>query len=64
MPDIFQESLLEELNHLPYWYLSTQEERINAYLNYHAEQEKKQIEDFIQISDINDIDKVKKSRKI
>ncbi len=56
MSDMFKNSLLETMNHLPYWSSIIQEERINAYLKYHAQKDKKQIEDFLQLSLVNNFD--------
>ncbi len=68
MSDMFKNSLLEKMNHLPYWSSIIQEERINAYLKYHAQKDKKHIEDFLQLSLVNDVerkvDKKIKSNKI
>ncbi len=62
--DMFNDSLLKIIKNLPYWHLPTQEERIDAYLKYHAEKETKQIEDFLNLSKLHDIDKKIKSNKI
>ncbi len=56
--------MLEKENKLPYWHLPTQEERINAYFKYHAEQEKKHIEDFLNLSSMIEVDKKRKANKI
>ncbi len=61
---IFSSSELEKNNQLPYWHLPTQEERINAYLKYHTKKEKKHIEDFLKLSEMNKVDKKMKPNKI
>ncbi len=56
MCDMFKDSLLEKLNHLPYWYLPEKNERIESILKYNAEKEKKHIENFLKLSLVNDVD--------
>ncbi len=51
MENAFLDSLLEKSNKLPYWYLPTQEERINAILKYRIEKEQKDILNSINLSD-------------
>ncbi len=62
--DMFKVSELEKENQLPYWHLPTKEERINAFFNYRTEQEKKHIEDFLDLSSMHEIDKKIKFNKI
>ncbi len=64
MHDMFKVSELEKENQLPYWYFSTQEERVNAYLKYNSEKETKHIESFLQLSIMNDVEQKIKLNKI
>ncbi len=64
MHDIFHNSQLQKEDKLPYWNLPTQEERINTYLKYHTKKEKKQIEDFLDLSSMHKVNKKMKFNKI
>ncbi len=61
---IFEYSKLKKENKLPYWYLPTQKERVEAYLKSQAIKERKNIEVFLNLSTINEFDKKIKSNKL
>ncbi len=61
---MFSSSELKKNNQLPYWHLPNQKQRINAFLNYHAQKEKKQIEDFLDLSSMHKVNKKMKFNKI
>ncbi len=64
MNNIFADSQLQKENKLPYWHLPTKEERVHVYLQYHIQKEKNYIENFLNLSQLHDVDKKIKSNKI